>query len=475
MEDWEEDEFNEMSLSDIVGLVQQYEQAQQNAASLHLSEESYEQIIQFYQENREFKRAVSVANSALERYPFSPGFFILKAESLAEQGNFEEALQALELAETLDTTEITVFLIRADIYLWTGCHNEALVQLEKARKLAELPEDLTDVFLLQADVYEDLELYDNVLNALKNAVKADPQNEEALNRLWFSVELTSRFEESEKFHRILIDENPYNYLAWFNLGHALYNLDKADEALEAFGYVTAIEESFDPALIFAGDIYFERKNYSKALELYMDAMRVNKPYKETFYKAAECYEQMGDYHKCRYYLRKATVIDSEYDEAFYKVGESYMAEENYAQAVQAFERTVKIAPENPDYLAAVADAYLMNEEPASAILYLRKAIDIDPKNKLLYINLASAYFGIEDITMCTETLMATARIFPNAADLFYVNSVFLFQSGLRQAALTSLQKALDINTNEIEIIFQMDASLQDDTDVQLLMEEYGLL
>ncbi|HEY0262599.1 MAG TPA: tetratricopeptide repeat protein [Chitinophagales bacterium] len=474
MEDWAEDEFDEMSLSDIVGLVQQYEQAQKEAKSLHLDEESYERIIQFYQENREFKRAVSVASSALERYPFSPGFFILKAESLAEQSHFDEALQALELAETLDATEITIFLIRADIYLWTGKHSDALVQLEKARSYAELPEDLTDIYLLQADIYEDLELYDNVMKALQNAAKADPQNEEALNRLWFSVEITSRFEESEKFHRTLIDDNPYNFLAWFNLGHALYNLDKTDEALEAFGYVTAIEESFDPALIFAGDIYFERKDFVKALELYMEGMRVNKPYKETFYKAAECYEQMHDFQKARYYLRKATVIDSDYDDAFFKIGETYMAEENYAQAVQAFERTIKIAPENSDYLAAAADAALLNEDPEKALEFLRKAIEIEPNNKLLYINLASAYFGMEDLENCVNTMTSTAKLFPNSADLYYINSVFLFQSGMRQEAFVSLQTALEMNIEEVNIIFQMDASLREDAEVQLLLEQYGL-
>ncbi len=474
MEDWAEDEFDEMSLSDIVGLVQQYEQAQKDEKSLVLDEDSYERIIQFYQENREFKRAVSVANSALERYPFSPGFFILKAESLAEQNHFEEALRSLELAETLDATELTIYLIRADIYLWTGKHNDALEELAKALPLAELPEDKTDVYLLRADVYEDLELYPSVMENLKQAVIADPQNEEALNRLWFSVEITERFAESEKFHQALVDKYPYNYLAWFNLGHALYNLDKTDDALEAFSYVTAIEEGFDPAHIFSGDIYFERKDFVKALEQYMEAMRVNKPYKETYYKVAECYEQMRDFQKTRYYLRKATVIDSEYDEAFYKIGETYMAEENYAQAIQAFERTLKIAPENPDYLAAVADAYLMNEDPAPAILHLKRAIEIDPNNKLLYINLASAYFGLEDITMCVDTLLSTARLFPKSADLYFINSVFLFQSGLRQEALASLQTALEMNPEDIEIMFQMDASLQEDSDVQLLLEQYGL-
>ena len=132
MEDWMDEEQEDMSLSDLMGLVQQFEQSQQSSKPLFFDEDSYERIILFYQENREFKRALSVTETALEQYPYSPTFFILKAEVLAEQNQFEEALNILEIAETLDANEITIYLIRADIYLWTSQHKKALEQLNLA-------------------------------------------------------------------------------------------------------------------------------------------------------------------------------------------------------------------------------------------------------------------------------------------------------------------------------------------------------
>ena len=107
-----DEEQEDMSLSDLMGLVQQFEQSQQSSKPLFFDEDSYERIILFYQENREFKRALSVAETALEQYPYSPTFFILKAEVLAEQNQFEEALNILEIAETLDANEITIYLIK---------------------------------------------------------------------------------------------------------------------------------------------------------------------------------------------------------------------------------------------------------------------------------------------------------------------------------------------------------------------------
>ncbi len=103
----------------------------------------------------------------------------------------------------------------------------------------------------------------------------------------------------------------------------------------------AIQDDFEPAHIFLGDVWFEKEEYSKALEKYMDASKIGKSRKETFFKIAECYEQLTDFKNCRYYLRKATNIDATYDDAFYKIGETYLAENNYNQAVQAYERAVK--------------------------------------------------------------------------------------------------------------------------------------
>lgn len=473
MSDWfEDDDEQEMPLSDIIGLIQEYERAQSEERTLNLDEDSYEQIIQFYIENREFKRALSVADSAVERFPFSPAFFILKAEVLADQSLFEEALKNLRIAETLDAQEITVYLIRADIFLWSGQHSDALKQLELAIPLANEKDDFTDIYLLQADVYEDMELYLEVIDALEMAVTVDPDNEEPLNRLWYAVEIAETFERSEQFHKRLTDLYPYNYLVWFNLGHALYYQNRYEEAIEAFGYVTAINDSFEPAHIFAGDVHFEMGNYEKALEAYHEAVSSDKPYKESYFKLGECYEKLGDFQKMRYYLRKATNIDAEYEEAHHKIGESYMAEENYAQAIQSFERALKLFPESANYLSSLGDALLMNDEPEKAVDCFVKAIEIEANNIAHYIHLGSAYFEMGDYIQCETTFSFAINLFAEAADIRYIYAVYLFQMGKRKEALRIIEEALNMNTEEAKLIFKMDESLASDNDLITLLSNY---
>lgn len=474
MEDWMDND-EEMSMGDIFGLIQEYESALSEDRSLLLDEDSYERIIQFYQDNREFKRAISVADAAIGHYPFSPAFFILKAEVLAEQSSFEYALEMLNVAQILDATEISIYLIRGDIYLWTSEHKLALEQLDIALGYASEQEDFSDIYLLKASVYEDLEQYLEVIDALELAVKAQPGNPESMNRLWFATEIAETFERSEAFHLKQTNLFPYDYLAWFNLGHALYYQKKYDKAIEAFEFAIAIDDKYEPAHLFLGDVFFEIENYQKAQEAYFEAIQSVKPYKESFYKLAECFERLSDYQKARYYLRKATNIDAEYDEAYFKIGETYMAEENFSQAITSFERALKVSGDDTEYLSSLGDAHLLNDDPTSAIPYFQRAIELEPHNMAHYVHLGSAFYELNDCEIAYDTFELACKLFADSAEVRFVYGVYLLQDAQRKRGLEVLEEGLQLNISDAKLIFEMDKTLRDDSDIARLFEVYNVV
>ena len=77
-----ENDFNSPDFGEIMELIQQYEEAVKANSTLNFSEEDFEKIIVFYQDNHEFKKAMTVANSALEFFPFSAEFLIKKINNL---------------------------------------------------------------------------------------------------------------------------------------------------------------------------------------------------------------------------------------------------------------------------------------------------------------------------------------------------------------------------------------------------------
>lgn len=468
----EENESQEPSFGEIMDLVKQYEEAEKLKRPIYLDEEHYEQIIQFYQENRAPQKALRVIEEALNQYSFSGYFYIKQAEILANDKKFDEALLALDEAQKLDPTDINIFLIRADVYLWQGKHTQAIAEAEFALTQANDPVDKCELYLEMADILEDQQKYPEVVEILKTAVRLDPMNEEALNRFWFCVELTQDYEGSITFHEEIIEQSPYAYLAWFNLGHAHAGLQQYEKALEAFEYVMAIDEKYDGAYICCGDVKFNMEQYQDALQYYMDAIKMSKPQKELYLKTAETYEMLNELSKARAYLRKAIAVDPYYDEAFFRIGETYREEEKWQKAISSFERAVKLNKENPEFLAALADAYLSVDEGEKAVDIFERLFQLDTQDKQNWINLATAYFNVEDYRKAFQVLHEAEQKFENSADIFYIKSVFYFQAGNKHEAILNLERGLLTNFDEHTIIFDMDDSLLDNETVLSVIEQY---
>ena len=90
-----------------------------------------------------------------------------------------------------------------------------------------------------------MEDYNKMFESLQNALVADLNCEEALERIWLCTELANKYKESAVLHNQILDKNAYSYLAWYNLGHAYNGLKMNKEAIEAFEFSYVIRENFE--------------------------------------------------------------------------------------------------------------------------------------------------------------------------------------------------------------------------------------
>lgn len=467
-----ENESNIPDFSEIIELIQQYEEAVKSNGSPHFDEDSYEKLILYYQDNREFKKALSVIENAIKQFPFSAEFLLKKSEVFAEQNRLDDALEFIGYAAVLDPSDVRIALTKADILLFKGEHDAALAEIEHGFELAETDEDRCELFLERADVFEDKELYYEVIECLQNALHHEPENEEALNRLWFAYELTEQYDESIAFHKELIEKTPFNHLAWFNLGHAYAGKQLWDEAQDAFEYVIAIKEEFDAGYICTADVLYMKEEYEEALNYYHEAIKIGKPQKELFLKTGECYEKINDIPKARNFIRKAIALDPHYAEAFFLLGETYKKEANWTQAISAYERAVKLNKENIDYLLGLADAYLQVEDIDKAVMLFEQILETDSKFKGHWINLAAAYYELEDYEASFALLKEAETRFEGEADILYIKAVFYYQAGIKNEAIVSLEKALMLNFDLHNIIFELFEDLQHDPVILQVIEQY---
>jgi tetratricopeptide (TPR) repeat protein len=464
-------EFDDDFREDVNSLVERYEKMMRENSTRFFEESSLEQIIEYYEENNQYDRAIEVTNIAITQHPFSASLIAKKAQLLFDLKQFQEALDLLDKAIILDPADINIYLLKADIYLWLNDFKKAIAIIDDCLQLAS-KEEQPDLYLELADIYEECEKYEKVFECLKHTLELDPDNEEALNRIWFCVEVTEKYEESAALHNQLIDHNPYSYLAWFNLGHAYTGLGLYEKAVEAFELAIAIEDKFEFAYKDCAEVYFHLKEYQKAADYFIKAALVSKPYKELYFSAGECYEKLKDYNKARFYYRKATTLDPYYDNAFYKIGVTYQAEGKWENARQAYERANKLNPHDVIYIASLGKAYLQNNLPEKAVAVLSPLLDKKCMKREVWLDAACAMFHAKMLREAFHTLDHAISLFENNAEFYYIKSAYYYLAGNKKEALLNLETALLKKWKLHKIIFNIAPEMEYDAASLNLIDLY---
>ncbi|MDX2001684.1 MAG: tetratricopeptide repeat protein [Chitinophagales bacterium] len=466
-----EREFDDAYHEDVAELIEHYEKMVKDNANCFFEEASFDQILDYYEQRQNFKKAREVVDLAILQHPFSASFLVRKAQILFESKEFDFALDLLDKAEIFDATDTNIYLLRSDIFVWMGKYQRAVDTIRTAISISE-KEELPDLYLELADIYEEWEKFDEVFDCLVRTLDANPANEEALNRIWFCVEFTEKYQESIDFHTKFIDNEPYSYLAWFNLAHAYAGLDLYEKAVESFEFVMAINDNYEYAYKDCGEILFKLGQFEKAAEYFLKASVLSKPYKELYFSIGECYEKIQNYNRARYYFRKATNLDPYFDEAYFKIGLNYEVEERWESALSAYERAYKLDNENPGYTIALANAYRQNNDNGRAIEFYQRAVELQPDDKDNWLDLAYCHFINEQYRDAINTLDLAALNFENGSDICYTRSAFYFAVGNKNEAYLNLERGLLQNYKQHKMLFELAPSMKMDEQVVRIIDQY---
>lgn len=452
-------------------LIERYEGMQTDDGSLFFEEEEFEWIIEYYETRNELGKALDAVVHAMRQYPFSELFLIKKAELFFEAREPAKALDMLDKAEVLDAGDIEIYLLRSEILSFQGKYRMAISTLKHARSLAT-DEDLEEVFLAMSEVYESWEKFELVFQCLTKVLKLNPANEEALNRIWFCVDMTEKYGESIELHKDLINKDPYSYLAWYNLGQAYFGLGLYEKASEAFEYVTLINEDYEIAYRDWAETLIRMDRPTEAIEVYDTVLRVAEPSEEVYFGLGWCYEQMDKANKARYHYRKAVHLDPYYDEAFYRIAEIYRKEGKHSDALNNYKKALKLDDENVDYLRGFADVSFALGNYTEAISNYQKITALKPAEQDHWIHLGRYQFEVghtEDALMTIERAEDECGV---QAALSFYKAAFQFSSGRKQAGLESLAAGLSLNAQLYPIVFDLWPSLINDQDVLDLINTY---
>ena len=426
---------------DIKDLLKRYENLKAGRAQGFLYEDAFERIIDYFDEQDEFEQAMEAVDVGLEQYPYSSALIIKKADLLISGRQYREALDYLDKASIFDNTEIDIYILRTDAYLALDEQEKAVELLEEAIQIFEGEERINLLFEL-SDVYDDYEAFDKIFDCLKLILECDPNNEEALFKICFWTDFTGRNEESIRLHQRIIDEYPYNELAWFNLAAAFQGLKLYEKSIDAYKYAIVINEKFDYAYRNMADAYIRIRKYKDAIEALEKVVELARPEDVIYEAIGHCYDKIANYAQARFYYRKASHLNQDDAKLYYKVALTYMNEGQWEKATKYLDSALRISSNNREFNLAMGDCYKNLDNIEKAIEHYTKVVNAKPKSVSGWESFIRCLYEIgyyEEAYMKLE--IAEEKL--GQKPLFrYYKSAVLLALGMSKEGLVQLQIAL---------------------------------
>src|SRR6186997_2656350 len=334
--------------SELQEILKRYENLKKGRSHSYIDEESFEKIIDYFDEKEDISSALEAAEKGAEQYPFSSTMLIRKADLLIATHKYRDALSLLDHAAMLDSTDINVYILKTDAYLALDKQEKAVEILEQALALFTGEERISLLFEL-ADVYDDYQEFEKVFDCLKLILEEEPNNEEALYKICFWTDFTGRNEESIRLHQTIIDDFPYNELAWFNLAAAYQGIKLYEKAIDAYQYAITIDDKFAYAYRNMGDAYIRLRKYREAIEALERVNELAKPEDVIFEAIGYCYDRLKNFANARFYYRKAQHLRQDDSKLHYKIACTYFNEGNYESCLKQLDHALKIHRTQAEY------------------------------------------------------------------------------------------------------------------------------
>jgi tetratricopeptide (TPR) repeat protein len=452
-------------------LVQQYENLKNGRSHSFIDEESFERIIEYYDEKEELAKAMEAAEFGAEQYPYSSALLIKKADLLIATRKYHAALDTLEKAELLDSRDINLYILKTDVYLALDQQEKAVNLLEAALASFEGEERIELLFEL-ADVYDDYEEFDKVFDCLKLILEDEPTNEEALYKICFWTDFTGRNEESIRLHLSIIEEYPYSELAWFNLAAAYQGLKLYEKALDAYQYAIVIDEKFDYAYRNMGDAYIRLRKYKEAIEVLEKVLELSKPEDVIYEAIGHCYDRLKNFAQARFHYRKASHLNSGDSKLYYKIACTYFNEANWEAAVKQLDTAMKIHKMQSEYNLLMGESKMQLGQYKDAIQYFSNVVRMKPKNAAGWEALIRCLIRTDLHEEALEQVDIALEMTGGKPLFLFYKCAVLFTAGKSREAILYLERAIEKAPRLVKKFIELNPAILQNQQVVDILARY---
>ncbi len=430
-----------------------------------------EDLAEYFWKQKNESMAYEVIEWGMQLYPFSSSMVYLKAQFLYIRKKYPSALYELDRAIALDPMDVESKLLKARILIEMERYDQASETLEGVSLGGLTTTDECNIHLCYATIYENLDRHSDMFDSLCNAIRADWDNEEIIERLGLCAEFSQRHADHISFLQEYLDERPYSSVAWYNLGHSYWYNKDYENAADAFEYSFYIDKYFQQAYLDCAEVFVKMGEFDRALSCYDDALEYCPADGEIYVGMGTTMYRMKDTEKALVAFKEATLIAPKNAEGYYGMGLCHMEDGHGIPALAAFRKACELDERREEFAAALGEAYYKVGDMEKATESFNRAIELAPEMSEYWVRLITFLMDEDRYEEALENLNS-AFLNTYGTELLYCQAAYCFRTGNKNEGISIFQGAIEENYNMHSSFLDLCPDLGEDNEIQSIIATY---
>lgn len=221
--------------------------------------------------------------------------------------------------------------------------------------------------------------------AFQEALKAIPEDITINYKLAQSYQKSEQYEKAEQVYLMLTEISPKDLAAYYNTIVMMYDEAKLpDKAVAAATQLVEIDPNNAEAQFNLGYMLIKQKNFAEAANVFKKVIEIDPNMEYAYLQLGFCYSQLKQYQNAVEVYERLVEIVPENADAWSGIGHSNMQMKKWEPAVEPFKKVIELRPDNGSAYYNLGICYLNLKDNFSArkIWETLSTIDKTLANKL---------------------------------------------------------------------------------------------
>jgi len=290
---------------------------------------------------------------------------------------YKEALPSLEKAIQLNSDYTNYYYQIGNAYEELKEYTKACDAYEKF--LDSKPKEPWKAYYRLGLCRRELSEYENAITAFQGALKGNPQDVKINKDLAQSFLKAAQYEKAEEIYKFLAQLTPEDATLYYRTILSMYNEAKMhDKAIEAANKIIELNPDDADAVYNLGYMYFMLNKHKEAIQAFKRSLVLNPNFEYAYANIGNCSFQIKNYSQALWAYNKIVEINPENSDAWFNMAVSYMQLKRFNNALKALKKTIELRPNYAVAYYNLAVVYMNLHDNYSARDVYKQLTKIDP-------------------------------------------------------------------------------------------------